>query len=147
MEVSNISSNTIELASAMGGAACLIRVASEMPTFPQDKFRSCLDVAIRLCIQERNRLRHNLNVSDEEHTDERLDQTIAVADLLASEVESVVQAAELNKSLLVRAGVWYLVNNLSVLADDFRDLQETYALGRSKAFQERVKKARQEAAG
>lgn len=145
MEAATIGSNTIELVSAVGGARSLVGVADEVSPFPLKEFRFILGEAIRLCQDERDRLRHNLNLPNREQTNERLDADIAITDLIAQKIEDLVDSAERVRSTLIQIKVWEGIQTLATLAEELRDLEETYALGRSSRFRAKIKRAKQRA--
>jgi len=84
-----------------------------------------------------------LRLPDERQADAYLTLGLVFLGFIAEKLEKLTEKDLLTSSQQLSAEV----QELSQLADDFRDLEETFALSLSPAFSEEIKKARQEALG
>lgn len=149
MENIDIRGPEIELAAAVGGVWSLVRFAdkSKQKGLTPDLEAAIYD-GLRETIHEssnlRDTLRHFLNMPDEHQTDVRLDAAIAAIDLMLNKFARLFRVwerapVERPKRLAKQMEI------LSEVVDDFQNLQETLALGRSGAFQAEIAQARSEA--
>lgn len=149
MENIDIRRPEIELAAAVGGVGSLVRFAAKSEkSLPADLEAAIYD-GLRETIREASLLRevfrNFLNAPDEHQTDERLNAAIAAIDLSLRKFEGLFR---LWKRAPLRRPPERLVKQVEILTeitDDFRNLQETLALGRSSAFQAEIARARREA--
>ncbi len=149
MENIEIRRPEIELAAAVGGVRSLVRFAEKTNKTRRPDLDAAIYDALREAIHEasqvRDMFRKFLNAPNEYQTDERLTTAIATIDLILHKAEPLFRDWE-------RAPIkppQRLVNQVEILAeivDDFRNLQETLALGRNVAFQEEIIQAKREAA-
>ena len=149
MENIDIRRPEIDLAAAVGGVWSLVRFADKTD---RKGLAPALEAAIydglRETIHETSTLRDTfrrfLNMRDESQTDERLDAAIASIDLILNTFARLFSLwdkapVERPKRLAKQMEI------LNELVDDFQNLQETLALGRSGAFQAEIAQARSEA--
>ncbi len=148
MENIDIRRPEIELAAAMGGVGSLVRFAAKSEKNLPPNLEAAIYDGLRQTIHEaslwRDMLRNFLNAPDEYQTDERLTAAIAAIDLLLKKFEGLFRlwkrAPARPPQRLIKQ-----METLSEATEDFRNLQETLALGRSTAFQAEIAQARREA--
>jgi len=145
---SDIRRPEIELAAAMGGVRSLVRFAEKTDGTLRADLEAAIYEALRETVQEASRVRDMfrkfLNAPDEYQTDERLNTAIATIDLILHKVEPFFRDWE-RAPIKPPARLIEQVRVLAEIVDDFRNLQETLALGRSAAFQTEIAQAKREA--
>jgi hypothetical protein len=138
----------IELAAAVGGVGSLVRFAAKSEKSLPPNLEAAIHDGLRETIREaslmRDVFRNFLNASDEDQTDERLNAAIAAIDLSLGKFEGLFRLWK-RAPLRPPERLVKQVETLTEIADDFRNLQETLALGRSAAFQAEIAEARREA--
>ncbi len=148
MENIDIRRPEIELAAAMGGVRSLVRLAEKTNGTLRPDLEAAIYDGLRETIREASRVRDLfrkfLNTPDEYQTDERLNAAIATIDLTLHKVESFFRHWE-SAPITPPARLTEQVKVLAEIVDDFRNLQETLALGRSAAFQAEIAQAKREA--
>ena len=148
MENIDIRRPEIELAAAVGGVGSLVRFAAKSEkSLPPDLEAAIYD-GLRQTIHEaslwRDMLRNFLNAPDEYQTNERLNAAITAIDLALKKFEGLFRLWKRAPSRAPER-LSKQIENLTEITEDFRNLQETLALGRSAAFQAEIAQARREA--
>jgi hypothetical protein len=148
MENIDIRRPEIELAAAVGGLWSLVRFAEKTNKTRRADLDAAIYDAMRETVHEASRVRdmfrNFLNAPDDYQTEERLDSAIVAIDLSLHKFEGFLRHW---KRTPVRPPerLTKQVKVLTEIVEDFRDLQETLALGRSAAFQAEIAQARREA--
>jgi hypothetical protein len=133
-----------ELADEFGGVRTLIELAPELsPKVIFEKLGAKVRHIVGLAKEARDDFDAFLRLPDDDHTDADLSTGLVALGFIAARLENLTgffdTAPTFSGPLSVEIG------ELTELADDFRDLEETFALSLSPAFNEEIKKAREEA--
>lgn len=97
---------------------------------------------IALAEQVRDGLHGFFRLEDELQTDERIDYALVIAGLVANALENLAATAE---SSLTSNWLAEDMKKVRGIAEEYRDIEETLALGRSRSFQKELQDAKQEA--
>jgi len=140
-----------ELADAIGAARALVELAPKLrpETFGDalEKLKGNMRYVAGLAKEIRDDFDAFLRQPDDDQTDKDLTIGLVYLGFVAGRLEKLTEEFEKNAPLVS----WLLlpaeIGELTQLAEDFRDLEETFALSLSPAFSEEIKKAREEALG
>jgi hypothetical protein len=138
---------TYDLSAAVGGTSALVQIAPKLLPNAREEvehdLREQLSEVSRLAAIMIGDSRALLNSPDEQQTDEYLLHGLYFTNLIAHRLEELLEKAREkfgNEPLFEEIGPI-----LDKLADEFRDLEETFAMGLSAEFQEQIKDARRAA--
>ena len=137
-----------ELADAIGGARTLVELAPKLrPEAVDDALRKLKTDALHvasLAKEIREDFYAFLRLPDDLQTDAALTDGLVHLGFIAARLEKLAESIE-KYAPMVAGRLSAEIAELAQLADDFRDLEETFALTLSAAFGEEIKKAREEA--
>jgi hypothetical protein len=140
-------SQNADLHEAIGGMRSLVQATTIMPEGArlsiEEMVRSISRETIELAEKVRDRLHTFFRLEDGSQTDERVDRTIVVSGLAANALEHLAETA---RSQPLPDWLAADMKKIATLAEEFRDIEETLALGRSQSFQQELQEAKREAA-
>jgi hypothetical protein len=140
-------SQNAALHEAIGGMRYLVRATTIMPESArvsvEEMVRKLSRETIELAEKVRDALHTFFRLEDELQTDGRLDSSLVIAGLLANALEHLTGTA---KEHSIPDWLMADMKRLREIAEEYRDIEETLALGRSRSFQHELQEAKREAA-
>ena len=140
-------SQNARLYEAIGGMRSPVRATTMMPENArlsiEEMVRDLSRETIELAEKARDATYRFFRLEDEFQTKERAECTLVVSGLIASALEHLADTAQ-TKPIPDRLASD--IKKLGEIADEFRDIEETLALGRSASFQQELQEAKRQAA-
>ena len=138
--------NDILLVDALGGTRVLLEVTPKLQAAYAEEVLERLTAkitgAIRLAQEVRDTYYAFLRLPDESQTDQQLRLGLV---LLGRIAESLEDFAQFKDAGWLPNWLSACVGAMAQMADDFRDLEETFALGLSQPFKDEIEQAKNEA--
>lgn len=149
-----------DLSEAIGGARSLVAVARTLPPHSErsgkafyaelreafaSELRNLFHKVMELSVAVRGEFYKFLGSPDEEHTVRALDEALVFANLFAAKLDELAATTSSSDLQNLPDRLLDELEKIRGIAEDFRDIEETLALGRSEAFQQELRDAKRQA--
>jgi len=139
-------SQNADLHEAIGGMRYLLRATTIMPESArvsvEEMVRELSRETIELAEKVRDALYTFFRLEDELQTDGRLDSSLVIAGLLANALDHLIGTATEHS---IPDWLTADMERLRKIAEEYRDIEETLAIGRSQSFQRELQEVKREA--